>query len=347
MGCPPRSCRPTAGGPQGSARPSAVTSPDYGEGSGPGPRLGEECRPTRTQRARAWLLPSMRGYQRSWVRIDVLAGLAAGTVVIPQAMAYSTIAGLPVEIGLYTCMLPMLAYALLGGSRTLSVSTTSTIAVLVAATLADLSPRQCGRPAERCVHPHLPGRPQPPRHARVPPGVPRREHQPRDPDRDQDRCRPHGGRQPAAEPAGRAGRPGRRRLLQQGRRRRLADPRCERGDRRRLGRQHRPAPRAPAAGARRCPVHSSSWLSGSRSSRSPTSRSAGSRSSTRCPPASRRRCCPCSVTCSTCCPAPWRSRSWPSSRRCSSPGPTGSGRSPRSTPTRSSWRPVSPRSPAG
>ena len=83
----------------------------------------------------------MRGYQRSWVRIDVLAGLAAGTVVIPQAMAYSTIAGLPVEIGLYTCMLPMLAYALLGGSRALSVSTTSTIAVLVAATLADLSPR--------------------------------------------------------------------------------------------------------------------------------------------------------------------------------------------------------------
>ena len=83
----------------------------------------------------------MRGYQRSWLRIDVLAGLATGTVVIPQAMAYSTIAGLPVEIGLYTCMLPMLAYALLGGSRTLSVSTTSTIAVLVATTLAGLTPR--------------------------------------------------------------------------------------------------------------------------------------------------------------------------------------------------------------
>ena len=81
------------------------------------------------------------GTERSWLRIDVLAGLAAGTVVIPQAMAYATIAGMPVEIGLYTCMLPMLAYALLGGSRTLSVSTTSTIAVLVATTLADLSPR--------------------------------------------------------------------------------------------------------------------------------------------------------------------------------------------------------------
>jgi len=88
-----------------------------------------------------WVLPSMEGYQPSWWRLDVLAGLAAGTVVIPQAMAYATIAGLPVEIGLYTCMAPMAVYALLGGSRALSVSTTSTIAVLVAASLAALSPR--------------------------------------------------------------------------------------------------------------------------------------------------------------------------------------------------------------
>src|SRR4029077_3783141 len=61
-----------------------------------------------------------------------------GTVVIPQAMAYATIAGLPVEIGLYTCMVPMVVYALLGGARALSVSTTSTIAVLVASTIAGL-----------------------------------------------------------------------------------------------------------------------------------------------------------------------------------------------------------------
>ena len=48
---------------------------------------------------------------------DLVAGLAAGAVVIPQAMAYATIAGLPVEVGLYTCMVPMVVYALLGGSR--------------------------------------------------------------------------------------------------------------------------------------------------------------------------------------------------------------------------------------
>src|SRR4051812_26222618 len=53
-------------------------------------------------------------------------------------MAYATIAELPVQIGLYTCMAPMVVYALLGGGRALSVSTTSTIAVLVAATIAGL-----------------------------------------------------------------------------------------------------------------------------------------------------------------------------------------------------------------
>ena len=80
----------------------------------------------------------MAGYQRGWLRGDVIAGLSAGTVVIPQAMAYATIAGLPVEIGLYTCMAPMIVYAVLGGARALSVSTTSTIAVLVASTIAGL-----------------------------------------------------------------------------------------------------------------------------------------------------------------------------------------------------------------
>ena len=89
----------------------------------------------------AWLAPSMRGYQRGWLRFDLLAGLAAGTVVIPQAMAYATIAGLPVQVGLYTCIVPMAVYALLGGARAASVSTTSTIAVLVAATLAGLGPQ--------------------------------------------------------------------------------------------------------------------------------------------------------------------------------------------------------------
>ena len=77
----------------------------------------------------------LRSYDRAWLSKDVVGGLAAGAVVIPQAMAYATIADLPVEVGLYTCMVPMVVYALLGGSRTVSVSTTSTVAVLTGSTL--------------------------------------------------------------------------------------------------------------------------------------------------------------------------------------------------------------------
>ncbi|WP_430335416.1 SulP family inorganic anion transporter [Rhodococcus sp. ACT016] len=79
--------------------------------------------------------PTLVGYRKAWLRADVVAGVSAGAVVIPQAMAYATIADMPVQIGLYTCMVPMIVYALLGGSRTASVSTTSTIATLTASTL--------------------------------------------------------------------------------------------------------------------------------------------------------------------------------------------------------------------
>lgn len=83
----------------------------------------------------SWLLSTLDGYQRRWIVRDVLAGLSAGAVVVPQAMAYARIADLPVQVGLYTCIVPMLVYALLGGSRAMSVSTTSTIATLTATTL--------------------------------------------------------------------------------------------------------------------------------------------------------------------------------------------------------------------
>ncbi|MFJ6531784.1 SulP family inorganic anion transporter [Microbacterium sp. NPDC091662] len=82
-----------------------------------------------------WLFSTVVGYQRTWILRDVIAGLSAGAVVIPQAMAYATIANLPVQVGLYTCIVPMIVYAFLGGSRAMSVSTTSTIATLTATTL--------------------------------------------------------------------------------------------------------------------------------------------------------------------------------------------------------------------
>ena len=80
------------------------------------------------------------GYRKDWLRPDIIAGLITATVVIPQAMAYATVAGLPVQAGLYTAFVPAVIYAALGSSRGLSVSTTSTIAILTAADLALVVP---------------------------------------------------------------------------------------------------------------------------------------------------------------------------------------------------------------
>jgi SulP family sulfate permease len=74
-------------------------------------------------------------YQARWLRLDLVAGLTAAAVVIPQSMAYSTIAGLPIQVGLYVALVPMFVYALLGTSRTLSVSSTSALSMLTAAAL--------------------------------------------------------------------------------------------------------------------------------------------------------------------------------------------------------------------
>lgn len=79
-------------------------------------------------------------YRRAWLRPDVIAGLSTAAVVLPKAMAYATIAGLPVEVGLYTVLVPMAVYAVLGSSRPLSVSTTTTIAILTATELNLVAP---------------------------------------------------------------------------------------------------------------------------------------------------------------------------------------------------------------
>jgi sulfate permease, SulP family len=89
------------------------------------------------------LIPALtwlRTYQKQWLRMDIIAGLIAAAVVIPKAMAFATIAGLPVQVGLYTAFVPMVVYVLLGTSRPLSVSTTTTIAILTAAELGKVAP---------------------------------------------------------------------------------------------------------------------------------------------------------------------------------------------------------------
>jgi len=83
-----------------------------------------------------WLVPC----RADWLRIDIVAGLTTGAVIIPKAMAYAMMAGLPVQVGLYTALVPMAIYAVLGTSRVLSVSTTTTVAILTAAQLGQVVP---------------------------------------------------------------------------------------------------------------------------------------------------------------------------------------------------------------
>ncbi|MDO3401534.1 sulfate permease [Mycolicibacterium neoaurum] len=81
-------------------------------------------------------LSGFRGYRRSALRGDVLGGLTVSAYLVPQALAYATLAGLPPAAGLWTALPPLLIYALMGSSRQLSVGPESTTALMTAAVLA-------------------------------------------------------------------------------------------------------------------------------------------------------------------------------------------------------------------
>src|ERR1700752_1135339 len=91
----------------------------------------------------AWLFR----YRADWLKPDLLAGLTGAAVIAPQAMAYAVIAGLPVQAGLYTALGTMLAYPLFGTSRPLSVSTTSSLALMTAAEISLADPSGASAPA--------------------------------------------------------------------------------------------------------------------------------------------------------------------------------------------------------
>jgi len=79
-------------------------------------------------------------YDRGSLPRDLVAGLTTAAVILPKAMAYAALAGLPVQVGLYTALVPTAVYAVLGTSRRLSVSTTTTIGILTAAEIAMVVP---------------------------------------------------------------------------------------------------------------------------------------------------------------------------------------------------------------
>lgn len=91
----------------------------------------------------AKILPIMEwlpSYRKQWLRCDLVAGLTTAAVIIPQAMAYAAIAGLPLVVGLYTSLVMLAVYAAFGTSSLLSVTTSSTIAILASGVLPAVAP---------------------------------------------------------------------------------------------------------------------------------------------------------------------------------------------------------------
>ena len=113
--------RKTAGGPSGGTSASGGAS-----ASGP---------PTR----KWWLPATLNGYQKAWLGPDLVAGLTLAAISIPECMGYTKIAGTPVVTGLYTILLPIAVFALLGSSRHLVVGADSATAAILFAGLFGLA----------------------------------------------------------------------------------------------------------------------------------------------------------------------------------------------------------------
>jgi high affinity sulfate transporter 1 len=85
-----------------------------------------------------FLFPSLRGYRREWLRSDLLAGLTVWAILVPEALAYASIAGVSPVVGLYAAPGALILYAALGSSRHLVTGPMAATAALSAATVGDL-----------------------------------------------------------------------------------------------------------------------------------------------------------------------------------------------------------------
>jgi SulP family sulfate permease len=86
-------------------------------------------------------LPILRwlpAYDRSGLSADLLAGLSVWALLVPQSLAYSALAGVPVQYGLYTAFAALVVYALFGTSRQMTVGPSSTVAAVTAAVITPL-----------------------------------------------------------------------------------------------------------------------------------------------------------------------------------------------------------------
>jgi high affinity sulfate transporter 1 len=88
-----------------------------------------------------WLpgLVTLRQYQMSWLRHDVVAGLVLATMLVPVGMAYAVASGVPGIYGLYATIVPLLAYAVFGPSRILVLGPDSSLAAVILGVVLPLS----------------------------------------------------------------------------------------------------------------------------------------------------------------------------------------------------------------
>jgi SulP family sulfate permease len=94
---------------------------------------------TTTPRRRLPFFQGLLPIERARVPMDILAGVTLAALAIPEVMGYTSIAGMPVITGLYTILLPILAFAIFGSSRHLVVGADSATAAVLAAGLAGLA----------------------------------------------------------------------------------------------------------------------------------------------------------------------------------------------------------------
>jgi high affinity sulfate transporter 1 len=81
---------------------------------------------------------SLRGYERRWLRSDLVAGIVLAAILVPQGMAYAELAGLPPVTGLYTTVACLVGYALMGPSKILVLGPDSSLGPLIFAAIAPL-----------------------------------------------------------------------------------------------------------------------------------------------------------------------------------------------------------------
>src|SRR5262245_5868591 len=101
-----------------------------------------------TERAPRKRLPVFRSlvpYDRSWLRGDLVAGITVWAVLVPEALAYASIAGVSPVVGLYAAPGALILYAAFGSSRQLIVGPMSATAALSAASVAELATSGSGK----------------------------------------------------------------------------------------------------------------------------------------------------------------------------------------------------------